>query len=162
MPHLCTHLCVRSILDNTNLTRFLVLFFTLTFILNRPCIYCSALLLILFVSSCAWSDRCILNVQGNWFTTRHFSSLIPNSLPQNLHATNWSEPLGKGNIDEGSFLINAFNETASALAGAALEEAKGRMAIPTPEWNEIGAGWLRSWSGVRQWRIPCVDVYIRL
>jgi len=146
---------------NVNVTRFLVLFFTLTFILNRPCIYCSALLFILFVSSCAWSDRCLLNIQGNWFSTRHFSSLIPNpSSP--AQATVISGLAGESHGDNGSFLISAINETASALAGAALEEVKQRLTVKTPEWTGIGGGWIRSWLGVRQWRIPCVDVYVRL
>lgn len=161
MAPLCKQLHVRSTCVILTMTRFLVLFFTLTFILNRPCIYCSALLLILFVSSCAWSDRCLLNIQGNWFSTRHFSSLIPNPLSQ-PPATSWPESTGERYSDDGSFLIDAINETASALAGATLEEVKRRMAIQTPEWTGIGGGWMRSWLGARQWRIPCVDVYIRL
>lgn len=114
------------------------------------------------MSSCAWSDRCLLNVQGSWFATRHFPSLIPNPSQQTTHAGNGSESGLEGHIDENVFLLKVVNETASALAGATLEEVKRRMAIQRPEWTGIGAGWLKSWSGVRQWRIPCVDVYVRL
>jgi hypothetical protein len=55
----------------------------------------------------------------------------------------------------------ALNNTAAALAGAALEEAKRRLAMRA-EWTGIGVEWLRSLLGRREWRLPCVDVYIRL
>ena len=65
-------------------------------------------------------------------------------------------------MDDSSFLANAVNETASALVGAALEETKRRMSIQPTAWNGIGMGWMRSWLGQRQLRIPCVDVYVRM
>ena len=123
--------------------RFVVTFFILTYLLNRPCVYCSALLLILFVSSCYWSDRC----------------LLPNSLP---HATDWLEPIGYGHSEEGSYLVHAVNETATALASAVVEDVKHRLALQHSEWTGVGAGWMRNWLGARQWRVPCVDVYVRL
>ena len=58
--------------------------------------------------------------------------------------------------------MNAINETVSTLAGAALEETKRRMSAPPAGWTGAGLGWMRSWLGARQWRIPCVDVYVRL
>lgn len=57
--------------------------------------------------------------------------------------------------------MGAVNSTATALASAALEEAKKQLAIRT-EWTGIGVEWLRSLLGRREWRVPCVDVYIRL
>ena len=65
-------------------------------------------------------------------------------------------------MEEGSFLVNAVNETTSALAGAVLEEAKKRVSLSRTEWTGIGLGWMRSWLTARQWRIPCLDVYVRL
>lgn len=59
-------------------------------------------------------------------------------------------------------MVSAVNETASALAGAALEETKRRMSIQPTEWSGAGAAWMRSWLGQKQWRVPCVDVYVRL
>jgi len=47
------------------------------------------------------------------------------------------------------------------LTGAALEEAKRRLAERT-EWTGIGVEWLRSLLGKREWRIPHMDVYVRL
>lgn len=137
---------------------FIASFFILSYWTHRPCFYCSALLAILFISSCYWSSSCFFDIHGNWFEPRHFSSPLPNPLP---HATDWSGSSRDGNVGDASFLVNAVNETASALAGSAVEGIKLRMHAK-PEWTGLGAGWLRSWLGAREWRLPCVDVYVRL
>src|SRR5947207_54156 len=49
---------------------FIFLFFVCTYFLNRPCVYCSVLLVILFLSSCHWSDRCFFDFGSNWFQAR--------------------------------------------------------------------------------------------
>lgn len=133
-------------------------FFLLTYFLNRPCVYCSVLLLILFISSCYWSDHCFFDIHSNWFEPRHLSSPLPNPLSQSQE---YSVRHGGYNSGEVSFLASAINQTASALAGAAVEELKRRIEI-TPEWTGIGLEWVRSWLGAREWRLPCLDVYIRL
>jgi hypothetical protein len=58
-------------------------------------------------------------------------------------------------------LASALNKTAAALAGAALEELKKRTDIRT-EWTGIGLEWMRSLLGRREWKLPCVDVQVRL
>ncbi len=50
------------------------------------------------------------------------------------------------------------NTTATALAGAAAEQVSRARA----EWTGLGIEWLRSLLGRREWRIDCLDVYIRL
>lgn len=50
------------------------------------------------------------------------------------------------------------NTTANALVGAAADQA----AQARTEWTGIGMEWLRSLLGKREWRIDCLDVYIRL
>lgn len=140
------------------MTRFIVSFFFLTYFLNRPCVYCSVLLLILFVSSCYWSDHCFFDIHSNWFEPRHLSSPLPNPLTQ---ASEWSRATGWYSATETSFLATAINQTTTALAGAAVEELKRRVDI-RPEWTGIGVEWIRSWLGAREWRLPCLDVYIRL
>lgn len=60
--------------------------------------------------------------------------------------------------------------TVTAVAGALVEEAKrrvlGEAASATTahdrEWTGLGLEWLRSLLGRREWRVPCVDVVIRL
>ena len=156
---------------------FVVTFFILTYFLNRPCICtsnpvfsprlsigltflqdCSALLLILFVSSCSWRDQCLFDIYSNWFETKHLASPLSSAFS---NATDCSASNADGVVGEGSFLVTAINETASALAGAALEGMKRKMAYKA-EWTGIGLGWMRSFLGARQWRVPCVDVYVRL
>jgi hypothetical protein len=73
------------------------------------------------------------------------------------------------------FLSETINQTISALAGAALEEARRRLNPASilssasgtgggslPESAGIGLGWLRSLLGRSEWTIPCVDIKIRL
>jgi hypothetical protein len=132
---------------------FIFLFFVCTYFLNRPCVYCSFLLLILFASSCHWSDHCFFDFSSNWFEPRQQSS-IP---PEIANASGMSNQT----LDQVSIYAAALNNTAVALAGTALEEAKRRLAIRT-EWTGIGVEWLRSLLGRREWRVPCVDVNIRL
>ena len=64
-------------------------------------------------------------------------------------------------MGDATFLASVANETATALAGAAVEEMKRRIDF-RHEWTGIGVEWIRSWLGAREWRLPCLDVYIRL
>ena len=73
---------------------------------------------------------------------------------------NSSSALSNQTLEQVSIYAGALNNTAAALAGTALEEAKRRLA--RTEWTGIGVEWLRSLLGRREWRLPCVDVYIRL
>jgi len=139
---------------------FIFLFFVSTYFLNRPCVYCSILLLILFASSCHWSDHCFFDFSSNWFETRHHSSSLPLSpIPDNN--------ISNQTMDQVAVFAGALNNTAAALAGAAMEEAKRRLAngVVVPgraEWTGIGVEWLRSLLGRREWRVPCVDITVRL
>ncbi|KAL2066607.1 hypothetical protein VTL71DRAFT_2678 [Oculimacula yallundae] len=131
---------------------FIFLFFVCTYFLNRPCVYCSFLLLILFASSCHWSDHCFFDFSSNWFEPRQSSALSAEMI---------NSTLPNQTMDQLSMYVGAFNNTAVALAGTALEEAKRQLALRT-EWTGIGVEWLRSLLGRREWRVPCVDVYVRL
>lgn len=58
-------------------------------------------------------------------------------------------------------MASAVNETAMALAAAALEHIS-RRASPRAEWRGIGTEWLRGLLGRKEWRVPCLDVLVRL
>ncbi|KAI1637468.1 bladder cancer-related protein BC10-domain-containing protein [Biscogniauxia mediterranea] len=145
---------------------FIFLFFVCTYFLNRPCVYCSVLLLILFVTSCYWSDRCFFDFSSNWFAPRPSTPAYlypPSSYLTEGNATIASMAGASGVPDPAFDSFNAtalemLNTTASALAGAAAEELARRKA----EWTGIGIEWLRSLLGKREWRIECMDLYIRL
>ncbi|KAF7587962.1 hypothetical protein BBP40_006470 [Aspergillus hancockii] len=133
---------------------FIISFITLTYILHRPCIYCSALLLILFASSCHWSDRCFFDLRGDWFAPRFTSD----------QSTSPNETLA-------GYVLETVNATTKTLAGAVVDEAQRRLArngsseisgLGQEEWTGVGLEWLRSLLGRREWTIPCVDVKVRL
>ncbi|KAL2105176.1 hypothetical protein VUR80DRAFT_8815 [Thermomyces stellatus] len=118
---------------------FVFLFFACTFFISRPCVYCSFLLLILFFTSCYWSDRCFFDVSSNWFEPR---PAIPDA----------------GAAEFNSTMVDMLVSTMSALTGAATDEVARRKA----EWTGLGLEWLRSLLGRREWRIDCMLLNIRL
>ncbi|KAI1427527.1 bladder cancer-related protein BC10-domain-containing protein [Xylaria sp. FL1777] len=142
---------------------FIFLFFVCTYFLNRPCVYCSILLLILFITSCYWSDRCFFEFGSNWFaprmTSAAFESWIDSHYPANA-TTSALAPV----VDSAAYSIfdnstmEAVNTTASALVGIAADE----IARKRTEWTGLGIEWLRSLLGKREWRIECMDLNIRL
>ncbi|RGP75422.1 bladder cancer-related bc10 [Fusarium sporotrichioides] len=125
---------------------FIFLFFICTYFLNRPCVYCSILLLILFLTSCNWSDRCFFDFSSNWF------------LPRPVTPTT---QIPSDEIAEATFNSTAFemvNTTIAAIVKSASEDLEARRA----EWSGLGIEWLRNLLGKREWRIDCMDIYIRL
>lgn len=155
----------------------LTLLLLTTYFLNRPCIYCSFLLLILFASSCHWSGRCFIDFStstsradgravygyAEWFTPRIYN--IRETQPSDASGGGAGSGAGDGGVAD--FLGAAVNHTISALAGAAFEEARRRLspaslAAGLPESAGIGLGWLRSLLGRSEWTVPCLDIQVRL
>ncbi|KAL0470422.1 bladder cancer-related protein BC10 domain-containing protein [Neurospora intermedia] len=136
---------------------FILVFFICTYFLNRPCIYCSFLLVILFLTSCNWSDRCFFDVSSNWFQPKE-----PNSTTAHIHAA-MNNGTGTAAMAErpnstAAVALDMFNTTIGTLATAAMDKA----ARTRVEWTGLGLEWLRSLLGRREWRIDCLDLYIRL
>ncbi|KAM0428586.1 hypothetical protein ACHAPT_006947 [Fusarium lateritium] len=127
---------------------FIFLFFICTYFLNRPCVYCSILLLILFLTSCNWSDRCFFDFGSNWFLPRPTN---PNQLPPDAAAADDAATFN-------STVFEMVNTTAAAIAKAASDDLAARRA----EWTGLGIEWLRNLLGKREWRIDCMDIYVRL
>ncbi len=68
-------------LSPVHLTTLLIL----TYILNRPCIYCSFLLLILFGSSCAWQGgRCFWSVDTDFLYGASNETAAATAINENL------------------------------------------------------------------------------
>ena len=140
---------------------FVVSFFTLHFLLQRPCFYCSALLIILFCSSCSWANSCFFDPDGNFFEPRLFSSPLAPSTSESNSCSNRSSTGSKEIHDsEIPFLVASINETASALASVAVSGMKRRIQSKT-DWAESCVGWAKRLS---EWRfqLPCLDVQVRL
>ncbi|KAG6038348.1 hypothetical protein E4U41_004297 [Claviceps citrina] len=125
---------------------FIFLFFLCTYFLNRPCVYCSFLLLILFFTSCNWSDRCFFDFRSNWFLPR----------PPSTGTGTGSDPHADALFN--ATVVDMATSTARALAGAAVDKMAARRA----EWTGLGVEWLRTLLGRREWRIECMDIYIQL
>ncbi|EON96753.1 hypothetical protein UCRPA7_7751 [Phaeoacremonium minimum UCRPA7] len=130
---------------------FIFLFFVCTYFLNRPCVYCSFLLLILFLTSCNWSDRCFFDFSSNWFLPRPSVSYFPELL------VNGSMSVTGGNFTA-AVAKEVLNTTVDVLVGATADPLSRAKA----EWTGLGMEWLRSLLGRREWRIDCLDIYVRL
>ncbi|KAL2808188.1 hypothetical protein BJX63DRAFT_42544 [Aspergillus granulosus] len=162
---------------------FLISFVTLTYLLHRPCIYCSALLVILFASTCTWSDRCFFNLRADWFAPRYTpyaaeaSGANSSCLANSNHLNNASSILTPESESLAGYVFEAMNNTAKALAGAVVDETQRRLfpgsdsscpsgspagTTAVDELTGFGLGWLRSLVGRREWTLPCVDVKIRV
>lgn len=153
---------------------FIFLFFVCTYFLNRPCIYCSFLLLILFMTSCNWSDRCFFDFSSNWFQPRPGVSYFTDGTASftcaeaggcaetgaGAGAAALSAVENMTATANATYLVakDTVNATANAMMGAAVEQ----VAQARSEWTGIGMEWLRNLLGKREWRIECLDVYIRL
>jgi hypothetical protein len=144
---------------------FIFLFFVCTYFLHRPCVYCSILLIILFLTSCNWSDRCFFDFSSNWFLPRPSTTSTMDTMgafPNDTaalysNASSLSAATADG-VNE--TMLYMLNSTAKGLVRAAADKyAPGSM---RPEWTGLGLGWLRDLLGQREWRIECMDLYIRL
>ncbi|POS76282.1 hypothetical protein DHEL01_v205320 [Diaporthe helianthi] len=154
---------------------FIFLFFVCTYFLNRPCIYCSFLLLILFMTSCNWSDRCFFDFSSNWFQPRPGVSYFTDGTASFTCGEAGGCADGSGGGGGGAALsavenltatVNATylvaKDTVNATASAMMGTAADHVAQARSEWTGIGIEWLRNLLGKREWRIDCLDVYIRL
>ena len=146
---------------------FIISFVTLTYFLHRPCIYCSALLLILFLSSCNWSDRCFFDFRGNWLSPRFVPDVFAAPPQPDSWSVNNLNGTTLGNETLAEYVFETMNTTTKALTEAAVTEARQRLALNgsslrQEEWVSVGAGWLRSLLGRHEWTLPCVEVKVRL
>jgi len=122
------------------------------------------LLLILFVTSCHWSDRCFFDFNSNWFAPRPSTYYYPKNetiagaaaSPSSAESAAMAGGAGADNFTATAFEM--LNTTVGALAGAAAGEIDRRRT----EWTGLGIEWLRSLLGRREWRIECMDLNIRL
>ncbi len=132
-----------------------------TYFLNRPCVYCSFLLLILFLTSCNWSDRCFFDFGSNWFEPRAIATVGVAPGEAACVTCGGANATGASHSDlhaTTAMVVEMLNTTLSTVASS----AAAQLAQTKAEWTGIGMEWLRSLLGRREWRIDCLDVYIRL
>src|SRR5262249_44799070 len=120
----CSHSWLPLLFIPTNAPPvFVFLFFVFPFFLSRPPVYFNFPPVILFLTSCHWSDRCFFDFSSNWFLPRQPTS-VSSSLADDFNATT----------------LEVFNSTVTTLIGAGADELARKKA----EWTGLGMEWLRS------------------
>ncbi|KAF2085742.1 hypothetical protein K490DRAFT_74899 [Saccharata proteae CBS 121410] len=114
---------------------YLVLFISATYFLNRPCVYCSLLLAILVFA--------LFDFHTSWFdpNTRYHPEASDGSNPSS-NATIAHEFA----LDSASLVASAFSDTAGAV--------KAQISS--------GADWGKMAFIKKEWKLPCLDVVVRL
>jgi hypothetical protein len=146
----------------------LTILLVLTYILNRPCVYCSFLLIILFASSCHWSGRCFVDFtvtrveEGGYGYSAWFLPRLYASTPTSIESQHDSSAI--------QYFAEVANGTVTALAGAMYDSVKDRLMTARPDLKPaipstagVGLGWIRRLLGrLGVWDIPCLGVKLRL
>jgi len=130
---------------------YLILFISATYYLHRPCLYCSLLLTILVLS--------LYDFRTDWFEPRDIASTASlQSLSRNNQTSNSLHDVA---LEAASLAASFINSTAASAAQSALQGVKRR--VMTDEQPSISAAqWLKELLGKKEWRIPCIDVAVRL
>lgn len=119
-----------------------MLFISATYFLNRPCVYCSLLLLILIVA--------LFDFHTPWFDP-------PLSETAEL-ALNGTTPL----LENMNVLAQAANNTVKAMAKSAIEGLKEKNVLGAQASAGANYEWVKGLMGKKEWRIQCLDVLIRV
>lgn len=65
-------------------------------------------------------------------------------------------------LDGVAVFAQAANKTAQALAKAAVEEVRTKIIGEGAANSSGGFEWVRGLMGRKEWRVPCLDVLVRL
>jgi len=125
---------------------FLVLFISATYFLNRPCVYCSLLLFILVVA--------LFDFHTPWFEA-------PLAETTEL-ALNGTTPFRDSMLDTAGVFVQAANHTAAALLKSAAEGIQEKMTGAHDASGGANYEWVKGLVGKKEWRVPCLDVLIRI
>lgn len=131
-----------------------VILLAFTYLLNRPCLYCSLLLIILFSTSCYWSQRCLIDFSyvstseggsgyATWFVPRLETML------EAPHTNRTNETLGYLASIVADTAVAGFSEMATKLRGrdAVMNLSPGYLCSATNAFCDIFR---------RDWMLPCV------
>jgi len=126
---------------------YLVLFISATYFLNRPCVYCSLLLAILVIA--------LFDFSTPWFE----SPLSSGSPDATVNGTN---PLQDTVFETASFMVSAANTTVQGMVQAAVDGIRNKVSTAPPITGTPTQEWARNVFAKKEWRVPCVDVLIRI
>ncbi|KAL0260421.1 hypothetical protein SLS55_004108 [Diplodia seriata] len=139
---------------------YLVLFISATYFLNRPCVYCSLLLAILVIA--------LFDFNTSWFEPngRYHPDADAVSAANDSYVppSNASMALDVA-METVSLLAGTVNNTAGALVSAAMDGIKRKRGTPDAAAH-VAAGASADWGkglfARKEWKVPCMDVIVRL
>ncbi|KAF1990149.1 hypothetical protein K402DRAFT_444593 [Aulographum hederae CBS 113979] len=151
---------------------YLLLFISATYSLNRPCVYCSLLLAILVLSLFDFNSNWF---EPHWMTAKSLSSSVDSSSASS-GSNNSSASAGAGSGGDTtpgipafdavsntiSILAAAANSTAGVMVDVAADAVKQRFGAASPAGGSGIAEGVKSAVVKREWRVPHLDVLIRL
>ncbi|KAK4631142.1 hypothetical protein CLAFUW4_03298 [Fulvia fulva] len=143
---------------------YILLFLSANYVLQRPCVYCSILLFVLVFSLFDFSaDIFEPRWNENAFTT--MSKTATSVLGGNATFT-------EAVLETASLALSAVNGTGGSIASATIDGLRQRlMAEAAPVVSATASStmngtngfvWLRTLTDKFQFRIPCLDVVVRL
>lgn len=122
---------------------YLVLFISATYFLNRPCVYCSLLLAILVVA--------LFDFNTPWFE-------LPLTTETTEVAMNGTMPFSQ----TASIVASAANNTAQTLMKATLDGLREKTSSFPQVSGSSSYEWVKGLLGKKEWRIPHLDVLVRI
>ncbi|KAG2170693.1 hypothetical protein JADG_010432 [Aureobasidium aubasidani] len=122
---------------------YLVLFISAMYYLNRPCVYCSLLLTVLVIS--------VYDFHNNWFEPQ------PDSSSSSHTGNSTTNALG----DNISVTTSVIQSAAVSMAQSVADGFARKTGLNIQPQISV-AEWLKEMIGKKEWRIPCIDVAVRL
>ncbi|KAF4303842.1 Bladder cancer-related BC10-like protein [Botryosphaeria dothidea] len=136
---------------------YLVLFISATYFLNRPCVYCSLLLAILVIA--------LFDFNTSWFepNSRYHPESSSSSLNDTYVPPSNSSLVADIAVETISLLASTVNNTAGALVSAAMDGIKRKRGAPEAAANiNTSTEWGKGLFARKEWKVPCMDVIVRL
>lgn len=144
-------MCTNSPSSSNVSPLYFIFFVGATYYLNRPCIYCSLLLTILVF--------CLYDFHTNWFEPQPGSLSSPASQSSEVQGGGILENAA---MESASIAASILNSTAASVVQGAVEAAKRKLNVEAQIPQISAAEWLKELLGRKEWRIPCIDVAVRL
>ncbi|KAF2203295.1 hypothetical protein GQ43DRAFT_454529 [Delitschia confertaspora ATCC 74209] len=126
---------------------YLFLFISATYFLNRPCVYCSLLLAILVVA--------LFDFSTPWFE----SSISSDTSGAILNTTT---PLQGTIVETASIFASAATSAAQAMIKEAVNGIRNRDSSAPQITGTATQEWVKNLFSKKEWRVPCLDVLVRL
>lgn len=130
---------------------YLLLFLSATYILQRPCVYCSLLLAILILV--------LFDFNKNWFEPQ-LETTSADMLSSHNNSTSAIQDVLQDSMSMAATILNG-------TAGVIADAMASSFTKTTPEdssttWAWLGGEWLKAILARRELRIPCVNAVLRL